>query len=229
MSNSVSPFHKVRAIFARNSAGAHKRRRTIQQFVDTVGIIYFGAVDQYSDEHRIIRGFTVSSSHRDDDFSVGTFEDYDISLVNRQDMMIDDKKSLKTHDWLLLEIQLLNQTNLPHIFIESKSDLENPIMASLNTTTLKKISLGVLEEYPIEFSTRYSIYASPDHAIESQQLISASVARSIGAHFWPLSVEILENSLIMYSYKEKVSKHLLNMLLTDGIWLAKQLDLSIFS
>jgi len=229
MNASVSPLHKVRAMFARNSAGAHKRRRIIQQFVDSVGLVYFGLVDQYSDEHKIIRGFTVSSSHRDDDFSVGSFEGYDISLVNRQDMTINDKKSVTAHDWLLLEIQLLNQTNLPHLFIESRSGADSPIASILNVTTLKKVSLGTLEEYPIDFSTRYSIYASPDHAIESQQLIPASAARSIGTHFWPLSVEVLESSLIIYSYKEKVSKHLLNMMLTDGIWLAKQLDSSIFS
>lgn len=217
--------HSLKQVFVRNSPGAHKRTRLFKQFADTIGLIYFGAVDQHSDEHTIIRGLTVSSTHHDSNFMVGTYEEYDVTMTDRQDLTVAANGIAQSHDWVLLEVKLKTPVEVPHILLDSRKSQTNSqqtLFTALNT--LKPVRLGAFESYPEEFSNRYIIHASPDRAIEVQRLIPAVMARTIGAHFWPLSVEVVDNSVIIYSYKENVSSHLLNMLLSDGLWLARQLD-----
>ncbi|HMH69872.1 MAG TPA: hypothetical protein VK502_00580, partial [Candidatus Saccharimonadales bacterium] len=40
-------------------------KRVFMQFADKIGFVYFGYVNQRSDDHRLVRGLTVSSNHRD--------------------------------------------------------------------------------------------------------------------------------------------------------------------
>jgi hypothetical protein len=223
----VGKLHALRGVFARNSPGAHRRSRIIRQFAEKTGLIYFGSVDQHNDEHRVIRGITVSSSHKDTDYSVGTHEDYDVSLVSRQDLTESIDGSQLSHDWTLLEIQLKTTIEIPRILIQAithTSALHTPLITGV--TFLKPIKLGTFEDYPNEFLNRYAVYSSPSHAIEMQRLFPSAIARVIGAHFWPLSIEIFEQSVVIYSYKENVTTHILNMMLSDGLWIAKQIDAS---
>jgi hypothetical protein len=218
-------FSRLRNVFERNSPGSHRQARLIRQFADKTGLLYFGYVNQHSDEHRIIRGLTVSQTHHDDHFCVGTYDGYDVSVVDRQDMTINGKNSMIDHKWILVEIQLQTKEDIPHFILEaqtSKNHLHKSLFEYLNY--LKPVTLGAFESYPSEFLSRYTIHTSPSHAIEIQRLIPASTARTIGAHFWPLSVEVTDKSVIVYSYRETVTSHLLDMMLTDGIWIAKLID-----
>ena len=58
------------------------QRHIIKKFTNKIGLVYFGAVNQHQDDNRLVRGFTVSQSHQDDHYSVGTVEGYNVTLVN---------------------------------------------------------------------------------------------------------------------------------------------------
>lgn len=226
MANALSSqLKRLKHVIVRNGAGAHKKRRTFKNFADKFGLVYFGLVDQRSDEHRVVRGLTASSTHRDDHYTVGTFEEYDVALLSRQDLAEDPSHSLIAHDWTIIEVQLKTKKDVPHMLFEAhtpSSHLQNSLFSAI--TTLKPVSLGVFEEYPEDFTSRYTLYASPALSIDVQKLLPAATTRLLGAHFWPLSVEVYEKSVLIYSYQQHVSIGTLNTMLSDGLWLARHID-----
>ncbi|MEP7204941.1 MAG: hypothetical protein ABI716_01970 [Candidatus Saccharibacteria bacterium] len=217
--------HTIRNVAGRNSLAGNLRKRAIMRFTEKAGFVYFGSVDQYHDDHHIIRGLTVSSSHRDNHYSVGSFEGYDVSLVDRVDVLETTGGHYKTHKWLILEVDLHHAGDLPHLFLGSHNH-RNSSYAKLFTAfpALQPVPLGTFEPHSDEFKQRYSLFAAPSHFIEVEAYFTAMMTRTIAAHFWPLAVEISEGSLFVYSDSQVVTTQLLEVMLKNGLWLARQID-----
>jgi hypothetical protein len=223
------PLHKIvrvaKGIAIRNGIASRRRRQAIIKFAAKFGFVYFGHVDQHDDEHHIIRGLTVSSSYQDEHYSVGSFDGYDISLVDRYDMISRPNKAIKTHRWLIFEFDLHNGKDLPHIFLGGHSHVGTPYEKLFTSLpSMQKVPLGTFGIHSEEFTKRYSLYASATQFIEVERLFSTEITRTIAAHFWPLSIEIYEGSLYIYSDNNTVSANLLETMLKNGLWLATQID-----
>lgn len=221
-------FHKLslkaKHIAMRNSPASHAGRRNIIHFAEKMGFVYFGSVNQHADDHHIIRGLTVSSSHKDDNYAVGSLDGYDISLVNRADTVPDEKSILRMHTWLVFEIGLHQGIDIPHIFLEPQAQRKRSFTKLTAQSHMQIVPLGTLEPYSDEFLGRYHVFASPSHFIETERYFSSSVTRTLAAHFWPLAVEVSEGSLYLYASNQVVNEHLLETMLRNGIWLATKLD-----
>lgn len=206
------------------------RRRAIVRFTEKVGFVYFGSVNQHHDDHHIIRGLTVSSSHHDDHYSVGSFEGYDVSLVDRSDTVESIAGGFKTINWLIFEIDLHNSADLPHIFLHAQTRHKS-VYDKLFTAfpALQPVPLGTFEPHSREFTKRYSLYAAPTNFIEVERYFSADITRLIAAHFWPLTVEVFESALYVYADNQTISSHLLETMLKNGLWLAAQLDARVIT
>jgi len=215
----------ARNVALRNSALSHRRKKAITKFAGKFGLVYFGHVDQHEDEHHIIRGLTVSSSHQDDNYCVGSFDGYDVSLVDRYDIIDRPGMPSKTHRWLIFEVDLHSGVDIPHIFLGAHSHRDSSY-AKLFTSvpSLQSIPLGTFENHSDEFTSRYSLFAAPTQYIETERLFTAEVTRTIAAHFWPLAVEVVGGALYVYSDSQNTSAHLLETMLKNGLWLAEQLD-----
>lgn len=212
-------------IVLRNGIVAYRRKQVITRFANKFGFVYFGHVDQHDDEHHIISGLTVSSSHQDEHYSVGSFDGYDVSLVDRYDIVDEPGKSLRTHRWIIFEIDLHNGKDIPHVFLGAHTHKDSSY-AKLFTSvpSLQSVPLGTFESHSNEFINRYSLFASATQFIEVERLFTAEVTRTIAAHFWPLAVEVYRGSLFVYSDNQAVSSSLLETMLKNGLWLAQQLD-----
>lgn len=217
--------HSLKDIALRNSVASRLRKRAIIRFTEKVGFVYFGSVDQHHDDHHIIRGLTVSSSHRDNHYSVGSFDDYDVSLVDRLDAIESLGGQYKTYNWLILEIDLHNGTDIPHIFLGAHTH-KNSSYAKLFTAfpVLQPVPLGTFEKYSEEFTKRYNLFASPSNFIEVERYFTTETTRTIAAHFWPLAIEISEGALYIYADNQTITVHLLETMLKNGLWLAGKLD-----
>jgi len=217
--------HSLKDIALRNSVASRLRKRAIIRFTEKVGFVYFGSVDQHHDDHHIIRGLTVSSSHRDNHYSVGSFDDYDVSLVDRLDAIESLDGQYKTYNWLILEIDLHNGTDIPHIFLGAHTH-KNSSYTKLFTAfpVLQPVPLGTFEKYSEEFTKRYNLFASPSHFIEVERYFTTETTRTIAAHFWPLAIEISEGALYIYADNQTITVHLLETMLKNGLWLAGKLD-----
>lgn len=202
-----------------------KHKSVISKFADKVGLVYFGYVNQHSDDHKVVRGFTVSSSHHDGHYCVGSVGGYSVSVVDRSDNVSQPDGSTKLHNWLIMAFDLHTKKPIPHFFIGAKGNDSHACDALFSTfPNMKEVDLGTFEAYSPEFKTRYSIFARPAKSVEVEGIIDAKASMVIGAHLWPLLVEQHENVLYIYANDQRITSTLLDTMLENGLWLAGHID-----
>ena len=195
------------------------------QFSEKTGLVYFGYVDQRSDEHRLVRGLTLSASHRDNHYCIGTFEAYDVALVERRDTIRFPGKASKVHNWIIMTFDLHTSIDIPHIFVGLHNHSET-FYARLFTkfSQLAKIDLNSYGAYNSSFKNRYSVYSTPDQTLAVTSLIDPSVAGPIGDHFGSITFEVSDNCLYLYAEDQRTTQALLEKMLKYGVWLAQTID-----
>lgn len=217
--------HKIKGIVHRVGLRGRRHRSAIRQFAEKIGLVYFGSINQHQDDYGIIRGITASSSHRDDHYCVGTFDGYDIRIVDRIDSSESPTGKLTPRHWIIFEIQLTTPQNMPRIILLPRShdgSLSSHVFTDLSS--LQDVPLGTFGKYHDEFTRRYHLYATATHFIDAQLIFSHKLAQPIAAHFWPQAVELYDSRLYIYSDDTLVTAHLLGTMLQNGMWLAKTID-----
>lgn len=200
-------------------------KRTFQRFADKVGLVYFGYVDQRNDEHSLIRGMTVSTKHRDNHYCIGSFEGYDITLVERVDTIHFPGKPSRLHNWVIMTFDLHHSVDLPHVFLGSHSHSET-FYAQFFTkfAHFAKIDLAQTGSYSHDFLKRYALYTKADQALSAERLFNPTLAQSIANQFGSLTIEVYEGTLYLYAEHQRPSTALLDGMLARGLWLARSID-----
>ena len=202
------------------------RRHIIKKFTDKVGLIYFGFVNQNSDNHKIIRGFTASSSHKDNHYSVGSVNGYDVMLVDRSNKIYLSDGSKMVFNWLIMSFNLHTKKRVPHFFISSNNHDMKPYSALFSSfPNMLLVNFGSFENYSQEFTSRFSVYARPSRSVEVERLFPEKVTRVMSVHFWPLSIEQHNNILYVYAVNQKIDMILMNTMIETGLWMCSHLDL----
>ena len=217
--------HMIKALAPAKMIQARLHKRVMMDFADRIGLVYFGYVDQRNDEHRLVRGLTMSTRHHDNHYCIGTFQGYDMTLVERSDTILFPGKPSQTHDWIIMEFDLHANVDLPHIFVGLRSH-NDTFYAHLFTKfpALTKAPLGTFSGYLPSFTNRYTVYTAPVYIEVAQRLIDPSVAQVMGDHFGNLMVEISEGSVYVYAEDQRPSQALLDKMLKFGVWLASSID-----
>jgi len=200
-------------------------KRVFMQFAEKVGLVYFGFVDQHSDEHRLVRGLTVSASHRDNHYCIGSYKNYDITLVERTDTIHFPGKPQASQEWIIMAFDLHTSLDLPHTFMGLHTHSDT-FYAQLFTkfSSLTKVPLGTFSEYDAGFINRYAVYTEPAQLALTEYLFSKEVAKTISDHFGSLTVEIADGCLYLYAWHQRPTLSLLTKMLQNGVWLADVLD-----
>jgi hypothetical protein len=200
-------------------------KRVFMQFAEKAGLVYFGYVDQRSDEHRLVRGLTVSATHKDNHYCIGSFKNYDITLVERTDTIRFPGKPHATQDWTIMVFDLHSVMDLPHVFIGLHTHSDT-FYAHLFTkfATLAKAPLGTFSGYPREFINRYVIYTEPAQLPMVEHLFGRETAKAIAEHFGGLTVEIADGCLYLYAWHQRPTTAFLTKMLQNGVWLASIID-----
>lgn len=200
-------------------------KRLITKFADDFGLVYFGFVNQFDDEYRIVRGVTLSTKHRDTHYCIGTYENYDVVYVKRSDSLRTKANKRKSHTWHIMAFDLKASRELPHIFMGLHTHSEEFYMQFFTKfPAMRQLSLGHTGTYPPAFNAYYRIYANPIMNLEVERVITPEVANIIATHFKGLAFEVAENTLFLYSEHARVSRDLLETILKNGRWLAESLD-----
>lgn len=201
------------------------RKYVISKFAEKIGLVYFGFVNQHSDEYKVIRGLTVSSTHQDNHNCTGSIGGYNLAIVDRSDYILEPDGSTVFFNWIIFAFDLHTKIATPHFFIGARNRDLRPFNALFSTfPNMKEIEFGIDENYDTEFTSRFAIYARPAKTAEIQQILPAEISKVIGAHFWPFSVEQHNNVLYLYSAHERITSSLLDTMLENGLWLAGHLD-----
>lgn len=204
---------------------ARLHKRVFMQFAERLGLVYFGYVDQRSDDHRLIRGLTVSATHRDDHYCIGSFQGYDVTLVERVDTIRFPGKPAKNHDWIIMTFDLHTSVDIPHIFVGLHTHSET-FYAHLFTkfSTLAKVPLGTFGAYDAAFVNKYAVYTAPAQSIAAEQLFDQTIARTMAERFGSLTVEVADGCLYLYAEHQRPSIALLDRMAKCGTWLAQAID-----
>ena len=200
------------------------RGKVLRRFASKAGLVYFGAVDQHEDEHDVIRGLTVSTTHRDAHYAVGSYDGYDVSMVDRFDVAYDSHRKLIEHSWIIFQIDL-QDVSLPHIFFKPKGHSPaayNKFFTAFNT--LHVINDVFNDTHSHEFHARYDLYGLATHVVELEQTLTSFVTQTIAARFWPHAIEIFEGKLYVYITEHRLDETVLGATLQSATWLASVLD-----
>lgn len=212
-------------ILRRHKPSARTRGALLRKFARKIGLVYFGVVDQHQDEHEVIRGLTVSTTHIDDHYAVGSFDGYDVSLVDRFDVLVDPKGESSEHSWIILRLGLQTPRNFPHLFLNPLSHADGAYSKFFNAhNTLKPVNDLFIAEHTQEFHSRYEVLANSTHAQNIEAIFTPEVTKTIAARLWPHAVEIFDGYVYVYTTQTELSEVLLETCLESALWLAQVLD-----
>jgi len=195
--------------------------RVLRRFYDSLGFVSFGNVSQHDDAFDAIRGFTASLTHRDEQYGVGSFNGFDIRIVNRADTSHRRGTTASLALWTIIELEL-RVRSMPHIFflptgvpsdMFAKLFAEQPYMQPIS-------SFSTTEHMSPEFHGRYQILGRSTRVHDIEGLITSPVSVGIGTHFWPHAIEIEHGKLYVYLPDRTLTKAKLEQALTASVWLA---------
>lgn len=200
-------------------------QRIFRQFAEKIGLVYFGYVNQHSDEHQPVRGMTMSVRHRDNHYCIGSFQGYEVALLERTDTLKFPGKPAKTQTWSVMMFNLRVTVDLPHVFVGPHSYGEM-FYTHLFTkfASLHKVQLGMFGPHDPAFTHRYAIYALPDKTIEVEQLFDPSITKAVADHFDGLAIEVTEHDHLYIYSQQPPTQERLETMIKYGSWLAQTIE-----
>lgn len=218
--------HTLKSALRHLSPTLRRRGSMLKIFSDMVGLVYFGSVHQHDDEYDAIRGFTASLNHRDSHFAVGTYDGYNIRIVDRYDVVRVAGQESKEQLWTIIEIELETK-DIPHLFFiptgqsggeYARLFATQPHMHPLNSAN---------SNHSPEFYGRYQILTRATHSLKVESLFTSPMIVGISSRFWPRGIEIEHGKLLIYINERRLEKTALELTLTSALWLAEMLDESL--
>lgn len=203
-----------------------KDKSLVVAFGEQFGLVYFGFVSQQDDEHKLVRGLTLSNQHSDAHYCIGTYDNYDVAFVERRDTIANTTSKHKTaHRWHIMAFDLHTSIELPHVFVGRHSHSES-FYTQLFTkySSLRSLHLGNLGTYKADFLAEYRVYGQPAKVIEIESLLSPIATEMLSKHFGTLAIEIEDGTLYVYSEKPRLSLPLLEAMIKNGVWMARHID-----
>lgn len=196
-------------------------QRMVRRIADKYGLVYFGTVNQKTDDHKLVRGFTLSRTQIDDMYTVGTVQGYDTSFVARNDLVLTRGQYEKRCHWFIVSVDLHTALSLPHMYVgpQAANDLFEAAYSQL-----RPVFLGNTAQYPQKFVSNYSVYARPSDTIEIERLFPPTVANVIVSHFGAMSFELQDNTVYVYSESKYPNEALVDKMMQNAVWLAKIFD-----
>lgn len=187
-------------------------------------LVYFGAVDHRHDEYELIRGVTLSPSHRDAHYCVGTVEGRDIILVHRIDTVAFPGKPDRTFRWQILQVDL-KHISLPHVFLDAHHRDET-FYAQLfaKFVRLTRVHPSVFAGHDAAFTDHHIVYTPPDSVDLMPRLLPPETTSYIGHHFHHFDYEVYQDHLLIYALDQPAAKSLIDQMIKAGLWLADQLE-----
>lgn len=205
-----------------------RTKKTFRTACERYDLVYFGHVDQHKDDHEIVRGFTLSPSHTDQHYCVGTVNGRDVILFQRADTISFPDKPSKKHNWTVLQVDLRKAT-MPHIILNS-THYDDTIYRQLFTKYhhLRPAAPGAVAPSGSQFNQMFKVYGEM-HVIDSDtQLFINDTTAILGQHFAQFDYEYHDDNLIVYLYDSTPSIENIEHMLKAGLWLANELESSSY-
>ncbi len=215
---------KERRTHVRHIIDTRQRGRVLKHVADELGLVSFGAVDHHSDEHDVIRGLTVSTTHKDRHYIVGNHQGYDIALVDRSDRFKRPRGGSERHNWVILQVALPNVTEMPRLFLMPSTKDDRFLHLFAGERHLSPLDSYVLTDFKEEFTRRYTPYVTPRSSHSVQDILDTHFTGGLAAHFWPHAVEWHRQHVYVYITEHRLDEAVVLGALSSALWLADALD-----
>lgn len=198
-------------------------KRVVKQFCAKYHLVYFGHVDAREDEHQLVRGVTVSTTHKDDHYSVGTYNGHDLVYVLRRSTLTFPGHESSAYKWLILQVDL-KRSGMPHVFIDAKRHDET-FYANLfvKVPHFQDVTNTLTQRDP-QFAAKYTAIALPNQYERWGAVFIPQITGTITQHFNQFDFEIDDDHVYIYAIPNVVNINLLQEMLQAGVWLADSLD-----
>lgn len=217
-------FSLLQKTFPKQLVQKYTHRKVIESFASSLGFVYFGFVDQHSDEHKLVRGFTMSVGHKDNHYCVGSLYGYDSILVERSDILRAPEFKEQRYNWIILQVDL-HTSGAPHVFLSS---LAHPkVFYShffIKYSRFQPLHSRVWVGHSEQFREKFKTYAAPEAAEQIIRILQPDTTAAIGNYFDKFEIEIQNDKLFLYLSNQVISQQALEVLLKNGLWLAGQID-----
>jgi hypothetical protein len=200
-------------------------KRVMSRFADDFGLVYFGHVDQHDDEHKLVRGVTLSSAHKDRHYCVGTIQEYDAVVLQRIDTLTFPGKPKQSYTWLIMQFDLRSPHQVGHMFLDAHHYKET-FFAHLFTkhSRLQKVDRSHFSGYEPMFVRGFDVYTSPDQHLQVPSVLTKEVTTTLGHHFRSFDFEITSEHVLVYSSNPIVTRSILEHMMRVGLWLSRHID-----
>lgn len=196
-------------------------KRIIKQFAAKYSFVYFGFVDPREDEYELVRGVTVSTTHVDNHYTVGSYNGHDIIVVERRNKLTFPGKPDTTYKWLIMQADL-KRGGLPHIFIDTRHhDAVFYANAFTASSQMQDITQYVVPQ-GTAFAEHCKLWANPALYQTVAKVVTPEIAETLARHFNQFDYEFFEDRVLVYACNTVVTPLLLQDMLRISIWLAEQ-------
>lgn len=214
----------VPRLLHRLSPITHQRAGVLKRFYKSLGLVYFGTINQHDDDLDVIRGFSASLTHRDLHYAVGDYMGYSIRMVDRFDVV--SLPGIRQHQqfWGIIEIKL-HRDGLSHVlFIPTGLTAHEYGKVFLTLPYLQPLNSMLTDQHSREFHGRFQILARATHLNKIEEVFTSPIIASMATRFWPHGIEVEHGRLLVYITEKKLDKITLEALTSSAIWLAQAID-----
>lgn len=211
-------------LVARLTPTFRARGAVLKKFSETIGLVHFGTVHQHDDEYEAIRGFTASLTHKDTHYAVGTYNGFNVRLVNRFDVIRIAGNPNHQQFWSIIEIEL-PPNQLPHMFFVPTGHEAGEYGRLFATQPhMQPLNSMIFTNKSPEFHGRFQILASATHIHKVESIFSSPIILGVASRFWPHGIEIEKGKLLIYITQHRLTKTVLETTLASGLWLAETIE-----
>lgn len=197
-----------------------------RRFAERHDLVYFGSVER-DDESRLVRGLTISNTHKDSHYLVGSAYGRDLIFLQRSDALrSSNHKKRESYIWNILVVDLKASAQLPHMYVEGRSRHGRGFYEALamKKREFTELPIHFLSSYDPLFSNRFVVRLSAAAVSELGELLPPECAAVLAHHFAAFDFEWHDDVLYVYFLSSRPTLGQLEYMLKAGVWLAGELD-----
>jgi len=215
---------RLQRLTRRYSHVARQRGSAIRKAAKAFELVYFGNI-HHDDDHNPVLGFTTSITHIDQHFSVGNFEGYNIRLLDRFDTVRMGGTKEHAQNWCVVEVQLQEQTDLPHICLVPTGNTSGEYHRLFTSVyRLQPLNNTLFHTHSMEVHGRFQILAPTSRTRDVETTLTSPLVMGIAGRFWPHGIELKGDTLYVYITDHRLSSTVIMSTISSALWLAHSLD-----
>jgi hypothetical protein len=203
-------------------------KRIVKQFADKFHLVYFGHVNPRDDDYELVRGVTVSTTHVDSHYTVGTLEGRDVIFVERSNKLRFPGKKPLEYSWLILQVDL-RHGGLPHTFVDIRQQDETFYAALFAKLPQFKDITQIFAGRDELLVQRGVVFGYPQHYAEIGATLTPEITKLLVSDFKQFDYEIHGDKLYVYASKMRPTLGVMQDMARVGLQLANQLELVVIS